>query len=113
MPSPHLCPANQSLSTPWYEQGLTPCFNDLVSNSILCGIAVLLGASQAWLYYRRSTIHPTRSREKLSKLCTIHLSVHAALCILPIATLLTVIYRVQSGTLYTYQLIATIFKGEL
>lgn len=105
------CPPNQTLSTPWYLNGLTPCFNATVTTSILCGLAVLLAVCQCSLYYRHSTILSYRRRSTAHKLYVLHLLVHVLLVLLPIGKLFTSIFYLQNGTCYGYQFIAASFQG--
>ena len=108
-----LCPPGQTLSTPWVQQGLTPCFNDIVTTSLVFGLAAILGLCQAIFYSKYSTINPSYSNLRVTKLYALHLTIHVILTLLPIAQTIVSVYKIQHRVFYYYQIISTCFKGLL
>jgi len=107
------CPVDQDISHPWSNGGLAPCFNDTVATSIVFGLAVLLSLCQFCLYYRhssRNVAHQLNLRK--TKLFLLHIIIHVLLIAIPLATLFSYVYYVQSGAVFIYQIVASLFEGK-
>ncbi|OWA52060.1 ATP-binding cassette sub-family B member 6, mitochondrial [Hypsibius exemplaris] len=52
------CPANETFLPVWTDAGFSPCFLETIFPSILCGLMLLFGALQLFIYYRRSKPFP-------------------------------------------------------
>lgn len=107
-----LCPDNQSLSVPWVRRGLNPCFCDVVTYSVLFGIALLFGSFQFLAYRKYSTVNSHRRHLKYPKLYILHLACHVFLTGTATAEFFTSVYSIQNGTYYIYQILALCFKGR-
>ncbi|GAB0090608.1 ATP-binding cassette sub-family B member 6 [Sergentomyia squamirostris] len=51
------CPPNDTLSIPWINHGLTQCFFNTVSISIVAGFLWIFGLIQLYMYYKYATLH--------------------------------------------------------
>lgn len=67
------CPPNVTLSEIWTKNGMSHCFVDTVSTSVIAGFLLIFGSLQLFVYYKYSTpiddivIHRAR-KPKLYKL---------------------------------------------
>lgn len=60
------CPPNSSMSVLWTNHGISECFMDTVSTSIISGFIVLFGSIQLYMYYKYATsVDNQVSRSKL------------------------------------------------
>lgn len=53
--TPAFCPPNVSISDIWVDHGLSHCFLDTVSSSVVCGFILLFGLAQLIMYRKYST----------------------------------------------------------
>ena len=79
----------------------------------MCGLVVILGLGQAILYYKYSTVIPYYSRLKTTKLFITHIVIHVFLLLLAPIKTFVVVYEIQDGTFYSYQILDVFFTGQL
>lgn len=101
------CPPNVTLNHPWVNHGLTRCFLDTVSTSIISGFLILFGSIESIVYRKYGTSIQPRSWRR-SKLFIIQIMASLILTLLPIVECVVQIYLVHGGVLYGYLLLYTL-----
>lgn len=100
------CPPNITLDKPWFNHGLTRCFLDTVSTSIITGFLVLFGSIESLVYKKYSTPIQPRPWQR-SKLFIIQILAALILTVLPIIECLVQLFLVHNGSLYGYLILYT------
>nr|CAD7454225.1 unnamed protein product [Timema tahoe] len=95
------CPPNITLSEFWVNHGISQCFLETVSTSVIAGILFLFGSIQLWMYKKYST-PVTRESLPYSKLYIVQLSVIGFLSFLAIARFILQATLLNNGVLYGY-----------
>ena len=106
------CPENQTLPVIWVDDGLTPCSSDIISWSVVLASIVILGGGQSLLYLKNSQLKSVLHAR--SRLASLQLALQTLLTVLPIPSLLAVVYGTsQNGTFFGFQIMTCLFKGEM
>ncbi|EFX68353.1 hypothetical protein DAPPUDRAFT_260253 [Daphnia pulex] len=101
------CPPNITLNHPWVNHGLTRCFLDTVSTSVITGFLVLFGSIESIVYRKYGSPIQPRSWQR-SKLFVVQIMAAILLTILPIVECFVQLYLVHNGVLYGYLLLYTL-----
>lgn len=101
------CPPNITLNHPWVNHGLTRCFLDTVSTSIITGFLILFGSIESIVYRKYGSPIQSRSGQR-SKLFILQIMAAIILTILPVVECVVQLYLVHNGVLYGYLLLYTI-----
>ncbi|XP_063219275.1 ATP-binding cassette sub-family B member 6 [Bacillus rossius redtenbacheri] len=102
------CPPNVSLSEVWVNNGMSQCFMETVSTSIIAGFLFIFGSVQLWIYKKYATqvslISLPRSKLYYAQIIfTVLLSVLAVVrCILQVTIL-------NDGILYGYMIMSLLY----
>lgn len=101
------CPPNVTLYHPWVNHGLTRCFLDTVSTSVITGFLILFGTIESIIYRKYGTPIQPRSWRR-SKLFIVQIMAAMILTLLPIVECFVQIYLVHDGVLYGYLILYTL-----
>nr|CAD7438024.1 unnamed protein product [Timema bartmani] len=102
------CPPNITLSEFWVNHGISQCFLETVSTSVIAGILFLFGSIQLWMYKKYST-PVTRESLPYSKLYIVQLSVIGFLSFLAIARFILQATLLNNGVLYGYMIMSMLY----
>nr|CAD7263898.1 unnamed protein product [Timema shepardi] len=95
------CPPNITLSEFWVNHGISQCFLETVSTSVIAGILFLFGSIQLWMYKKYST-PVTRESLPHSKLYIAQLSFIGFLSFLAVTRFILQATLLNNGVLYGY-----------
>lgn len=101
------CPPNITLSHPWVNHGLTRCFLDTVSTSIITGFFIIFGSIESLIYKKYGTPIQPRPWQR-SKLLVVQVMVALILTVLPLIECFVQLYLVHNGILYGYLILYTV-----
>lgn len=101
------CPPNITLNHPWIDRGLTRCFLDTVSTSVITGFLLVFGTIQS-LFYRKYSTNVQPRLWRSSHLYIVQILVSLILTILPIVECLVQLYLVHDGVMYGYLVLYTL-----
>ena len=101
------CPPNITLDKFWVNHGLTRCFLDTCTTSIITGFLVLFGSIESLVYRKYGNVIQPRPWQR-SKLFVVQIVATVLLTFLPIIECLVQLYLVHNGRLYGYLLLYTI-----
>lgn len=62
------CPPNITLSIIWTHHGISHCFMDTVSTSVIAAFILIFGTIQLWMYRRYATLIEDHNQISVSKL---------------------------------------------
>lgn len=95
------CPPNITLSDIWIDHGVSKCFMDTISTSIISLYLIIFGSIQLWIYrkYGTETDENTLPRSKLYNLQKFVLYLVPVLSIIRIILQATIL---DDGTVYGY-----------
>lgn len=102
------CPPNVTLSQIWINHGISHCFMDTVSTSIMCGFLIIFGTLQLLMYRKYAT--PITDLNQISKSHLYKLQIFL-LCFLPLLalirfTLMAFVYK--NGAIYGFMILSTL-----
>lgn len=101
------CPPNITLNHPWVNHGLTRCFLDTVSTSVITGFLVIFGTIESLVYRKFGTPIQPRSWRR-SSLFVVQIIVALILTLLPILECSVQLYLVHNGVVYGYLILYTL-----
>ena len=101
------CPPNVTLNHPWVNHGLTRCFLDTVSTSIIAGFFIVFGSVESLVYKKYSTSIQPRPWQR-SKLFVVQVIATLILTVLPVVECFVQLYLVHNGILYGYLILYTV-----
>nr|CAD7427800.1 unnamed protein product [Timema monikensis] len=104
------CPPNITLSEFWVNNGISQCFLETVSTSVIAGILFIFGSAQLWMYKKYST-PVTRESLPRSKLYIVQLSLIGFLSFLAITRFILQATLLNNGVLYGYMTCFSINSG--
>ena len=101
------CPPKVTLNHPWVKHGLTRCFLDTVSTSVITGFFIVFGSIESIVYRKyHSPIQPRSLR--ISRLFVVQIFTALTLTLLPIVEFFVQLYLVYDRALYGYLLLCTL-----
>jgi len=101
------CPPNITLNNPWINHGLTRCFLDTVSTSIITGFLVIFGSIESIVYRKYGSAIQPRPWQR-SKLFITQIITALILTLLPFVECAVQLYLVHNRVLYGYMILYTI-----
>ena len=101
------CPPNITLSNIWINHGLTRCFLDTISTSIITGFLVIFGSIESIVYRKYGSPIQPRPWQR-SKLFIIQVIATLILTLLPFVECAVQLYMVHNKVLYGYLILYTI-----
>jgi len=104
------CGPNLTLSEAWVHQGLSPCFINTVSSSVLFGIMVVFGGIECIIYRRYSTQFDPVQRPK-SFLYTLQMSLTIAMAMEAVLHVVLQVTVIEPHKAYPYQILVAAFMA--
>ncbi len=101
------CPPNVTLNHPWVNHGLTRCFLDTVSTSVITGFLIVFGTIESLVYRKYGSPIQPRPWQK-SHLYIVQIVVALILTLLPILECSVQLYLVHDGVVYGYLILYTL-----
>ncbi|ELU17804.1 hypothetical protein CAPTEDRAFT_194933, partial [Capitella teleta] len=101
------CDPSSSLSEPWTQEGLSPCFLSTLSSSLTLALIFIFGTAQIIVYRKYSTPLPVFSRPK-SRVFHLQILLHILPPMLAISRLILQYNTIEPKSLYGYEVLLTV-----